>query len=96
MTSLKKVVDQVWAETIVNYKKGENIMDLPKHIAEQALVIQSEHSQESIYLSAVKDYMERQIPANWYKLTLPQQRAWYNSQEAIRRNHRGSVNVLRG
>lgn len=79
----QKVVDQVWAETIVNYKKGENIMDLPKHIAEQALVIQSEHSQESIYLSAVKDYMERQIPANWYKLTLPQQRAWYNSQEDI-------------
>lgn len=74
-------VDQVWAEVLINYRKGENIMELPVQVAEQALSIQSEHSQDSTYQTTVDEYLNTPVPENWYSLTIQAQRAWYNSVE---------------
>lgn len=71
--------DQVWAEAMEYYHKGENVMHLPEHIAKIATETQEVHAQDSIYQSIVNEYLERPIPEEWYKMTMHEQRSWYNA-----------------
>ena len=76
--------DQIWAEAVELYHKGENIMELPKEVAKMAIEKQKEFSQESIYQSAVEDYISKLIPEDWYKMTMIDQRQWYNATEEFK------------
>lgn len=73
--------DQVWAEAMEIYHAGENVMSLPAEIAIEARETQDAYSQESIYMSAVREFMDRRVPANWYQMTMAEQRAWYNATD---------------
>lgn len=73
--------DQIWAEAMELYNKGENVMQLPEEVLKMAVEKQEMHSQESIYQSVVEEYLSRKIPDNWYKMTMMEQRQWYNASE---------------
>ena len=78
--------DQIWAEAVELYHKGENIMYLPEEIQKVAAAVQEAFSQESQYQATVDEYLERPVPNDWYSMSLMEQRAWYNATEDFKKS----------
>lgn len=84
-----EVRDQIWAEAMELYHAGENIMALPEEVVKAAAETQEAFAQESIYFSTVQDFLKKKIPANWYKMTMLEQRSWYNASEDFKSDDDG-------
>lgn len=61
-------VDQIWAEAIDRYDKGETLY-LPKEIEEAAWAKQKDHAFIDERTSLVINYLGRRYPAEWKKLS---------------------------
>ncbi len=62
-------VDQVWAEAVQGYKDGEELY-LKDMLAEWAMYIQDEHTEESDRSGLVYEYLDVLLPENWDDLDL--------------------------
>ena len=77
-------VDQIWAEAMHYYKKGENIMHLDKDITDKAQTIQSRHSQHNSFIGIIEEFVSIKITDNWNDKSLPERRQWIQSTEDFR------------
>lgn len=65
----ENTVNQIWAEAIELYKKGEELYLTGKE-EKEAKKQQDEHSEENAKLGLVQEYLEKLIPDNWYELDI--------------------------
>ena len=66
-------IDQIWAETLKYWKDGEDtwIGSLMEQTAEQ---VQERHMEDNPLAGAVRSYLDKEVPANWYKLSIQDRR----------------------
>lgn len=73
-------VDQVWAETIVRYRAGEELFlkgaDAQMAYAEQADAMESDDRE-----GLVREYLERLLPDNWRDMGIYERRSFLNGGE---------------
>jgi predicted P-loop ATPase len=62
-------VDQVWAEAVQGYKAGEELY-LKDMLAEWAMHVQAEHTEESDRSGLVYEYLDVLLPDNWDTMDL--------------------------
>ncbi|MBM6859764.1 hypothetical protein H9X78_04545 [Clostridium saudiense] len=73
-------IDQVWAEALEYYKKGESlILDMDE--ARDATNIQALCTEVSAKEGVIREYLDRLIPENWYYMDLVDRREWLNCTE---------------
>lgn len=75
---LEEEVDQIWAEAVHYYKKGEKLF-LDGDVSRLAEEEQDKHLEENPLTGAVKMYLDKPIPANWDKMDLFARSQYYNS-----------------
>lgn len=69
-------VDQVWAEALYYYHKGENIMAMDKHIADQAQAVQERHSQHNSMIGIIEELLNTPISSDWNEKSILERRQW--------------------
>lgn len=62
-------IQQVWAEALDAYRGGESVW-LDKSIELEAIEIQKQHTEDNPYTGIIAEYLDRDLPANWYSLDL--------------------------
>lgn len=75
----KPVIGQIWAEAKAIYESGENIMLLSENVSVQARELQENHSQVSSMVGLIEQYLEMDIPKNWFDMTIEEQRSYYHA-----------------
>lgn len=60
-------IDQVWAEALVYYKKGEPLY-LNEELEKEAAKVQTFHTSGDERIESIKKYLDRPLPENWYEL----------------------------
>lgn len=80
-SDLDKEVHLIWAEAVYYYMLGEPLY-LEGESAEIAKRLQEDFREVDPWQEAIEEYLERRIPANWYGLTIGQQRAFMNGNLA--------------
>lgn len=68
-------VDQIWSEAVQGYKDGEELY-LKDDLAEYALTIQAEHTEESDKAGMVYEYLDTLLPDHWDSLDLSERRVF--------------------
>jgi len=77
-------IDQLWAEAMHYYHKGENIMHLDKAIIESATTLQARHSQHNAYIGIVEEFIKVKLTSDWETKTIPERRQWVQATEDFR------------
>lgn len=76
-------VPQIWAEARILYMLGE-----PLYLSDEALAIseamQDDFREVDPKEGMVAEFLDRKIPANWYEMSLQNQRAFYNNTFQMR------------
>lgn len=75
---LEKEVDQLWAEAVILYNKGEKLY-LDKEVEAIARVQQEAHSEKDERMGIIVEYLDRKLPKDWDKKNLYERRAWLES-----------------
>lgn len=75
-------VNQVWAEAMYLYKKGESIY-LPEHMIEVATNIQKEHTEEHPWTGIIQQYLDVKLPACWQTMSLYERRAYLQGDDEL-------------
>lgn len=71
----KQEVDQVWAEAVELFKKGEALY-LPKDIEKMAREVQEAYEEENPRTGLVAAYLDKLLPADWDDRDPYSRRAW--------------------
>ena len=69
--------DQIWAEAVHYYRKGEKRY-LPVALEAEARKVQEDFNtlSEDPLVGVIREYLERRLPADWDGMTIEQRRAW--------------------
>lgn len=69
--------DQIWAEAVHYYRKGEKRY-LPVALEAEARKVQEDFNtlSEDPLVGVIREYLERRLPADWEGMTIEQRRAW--------------------
>jgi predicted P-loop ATPase len=70
-------VSQLWSEALSLYRKGENVMYLPKEIAEQAQATQKEHTQTDAYEGLCQHFVNIPILKEWSTMSQQEHIQYY-------------------
>lgn len=73
----EKIVDQIWAEAVELYRKGERWYLAAEDEAE-ALEVQKEHTQISDRAGMIREFIEKPVPADWYARSIAERRAYWS------------------
>lgn len=76
--------DQVWAEAVQIYRKGESINGLSDETLKMAQDLQQSHSEDNDMLGLIEVYLNTPIPSNWDKLSIPERTQWINATDEFR------------
>lgn len=74
---LDSEVDQLWAEAFLRWQLGETLYLNPE-LEKDAREEQAEHRETSPWEGAVREFLEREVPADWNKRTLSQRMQYWN------------------
>lgn len=89
-THLPAEVDQLWAEAVVLYDKGEKLY-LEKDVERLALEQQEQHSEKDERMGVILEYLNRLLPDNWEELDLYDRRSWLENEKNVGTTHRDIV-----
>lgn len=72
-------VSQIWAEAVAMYRIGEplKMSDAAEKIAEG---VQEEHRETSYSEGAIKEFLEKKVPKDWYGRSQYERKSWMNSE----------------
>ena len=73
--STDEYISQVWAEAKNAYTGGESVW-IGKEMEQVAQKVQLEHTEENPYVGMIREYLEMEVPLNWYKLDLRTRRQY--------------------
>lgn len=80
----QEVIDQIWAEAVHMFRKGENFMELSKETEQAMVQAQDDHTVENPFLGVVQEFIEMDIPADWYSKSIQEQISWMKATEDYR------------
>lgn len=69
--------DQIWAEAVERWKKGEPLF-LPPELEAQAAIVQEEHREKHPWEDTIKDFLELDVPEDWADWELNRRLAFWN------------------
>lgn len=73
-------VGQVWAEALTYYREGETLY-LSDDLEKMAGKVQDRHTEAHPWAAVIEDYLEKEIPENWYKLSYWERVAILNGED---------------
>ena len=76
----KQEIDQVWAEAVALYRKGEDLY-LPPDLEAAARVVQETYEEENPKVGLVAQYLDRLLPEDWASRDLYARRMFLESAE---------------
>jgi predicted P-loop ATPase len=76
------IIDQIWAEAMEGFRAGEKLW-LDERMFEVARDVQEQHTEHDSRLPDVIEYLEREVPANWYDLGVYDRRQFLENPEGI-------------
>lgn len=76
----REEVEQIWAEALHYYKKGEPL-HLPKELEPIAVQEQREAMEQDEREGTIRDYLEMLLPENWESMNLYERRNFINGSE---------------
>jgi predicted P-loop ATPase len=76
----KEMIDQVWAEAVHYYHKGEKLYLSPE-LEEVATRMQEDHAETDERIGMVQKYLDTLLPENWAGLGIYERRAWLAGAE---------------
>jgi len=85
--SIDEYISQVWAESKNAYTGGESVW-IGKEMEAVAREVQEQHSEENPYVGMIEEFLDLDLPANWYSLDLRTRRQY------IRDNGDADVQVV--
>lgn len=77
------VIDQLWAEAVMQYRAGEPLV-LPPELAASAQEQQREFTEDDPRAGEVQVYLDTLLPADWSKRDKESRRGWFAESEEIR------------
>ena len=73
---MPKEVDQIWAEAVMYYQLGEPL-HMSKELEKLAQAAQNEHREMSEKEGLIMDFLDRQIPESWSKVSVRARKAFW-------------------
>ena len=73
-------VDQIWAEALIIYNTNESLY-LNGGTLQEAVEVQTVHTEVDDRLGVVLEYLNRLYPANWNELTLAEREMWLSGNK---------------
>lgn len=73
---IRYVIGQIWAEAYQAFSNGESVW-VGKEIEEVAKEVQKAHTEENPLDGLIREFLEKPLPANWYKLDLQTRRDYF-------------------
>lgn len=78
-TQLEDEVDQIWAEAFLAWQLGEPLYLTGE--AEQISILEQEaHKESNAKEGIIREFVERPIPINWHKRSLPERRMYWSGE----------------
>lgn len=81
-SDLDRERDQIWAEALSLYRAGAPTI-LTGEALELAGTAQDEHKEENPWAGPIMEYLERELPENWFDLELHERRAFLAGDTTI-------------
>lgn len=78
----EELADQIWAEACYWYAMGEDLY-LSEEMELQAKVIQESYTEQDDRVIAIENYLEVEVPGNWYDLNAYDRRSFLAGDEAF-------------
>ncbi len=85
-------VDQLWAEAVVLYKDGEELI-LSEEARELAVTEQEAHSEYNPYEGIINEYLDMPVPEDWYEKDLYERINYINGEDKVGKP-RDKISVL--
>lgn len=76
---LPKEVDQLWAEAVAYWRIGETLF-LTGDVEKLAIAQQEGHREVSAREGMIRDFLEREVPADWNSWSIDRRRIFWNSE----------------
>lgn len=73
-------IDQIWAEAVDLFKKGETLY-LEPDIESEAVIRQEQHTEESSKSGLIIEYLNKLLPKNWDELDIGDRRCFMHGSE---------------
>ncbi|QGU96832.1 hypothetical protein GOM49_10230 [Clostridium bovifaecis] len=73
-------IDQIWAEALELWKKGENLF-LEAEIEKEAVKKQEQHTEQSLKEGLIREYLDMLLPENWSSLDIGGRRRFIHGSE---------------
>lgn len=67
--SIDLEIDQIWAEAVEAFNSGESVW-IGKEMEEVANTIQKKHTDDNPLVGLIEEFLNTEVPANWYKLDI--------------------------
>lgn len=77
---VKSEIDQIWAEALTLWKKGEALF-LDNDIEEEAVSIQAQHTEESLKEGIIEEYLELLLPEGWSEMDIGARRRYIHGSD---------------
>lgn len=75
-------IDQIWAEVYHLYKKKETLY-LPPELEKIARLIQTYHKEINEKEGLIAEYLEKELPENWYSLSIYDRRNYIHNDPSL-------------
>jgi putative DNA primase/helicase len=77
---VKSEIDQVWAEALVLWKKGETLF-LDDETEKEAVLVQAQHTEESSKEGIIDEFLDMLLPAGWNDMDIATRRYFIHGNE---------------
>lgn len=83
------IVDQLWAEAVVNLRRGEDLY-LDRTLAGTAVEVQDGHRESDPWEGRIREFLSKKVPLDWANWSEEERRSWW--QDAfVDREHTAQV-----
>lgn len=76
----KKEIDQIWAEALFIWNKGESLY-LEESIEKEAIMRQEQHTEESSKEGLIRDYLDMLLPSDWDNRDIASRRSFIHGSD---------------
>jgi predicted P-loop ATPase len=85
----RDTVTQIWAEAMEAFREGEKLF-LEDRLYYAAKAVQEQHTIIDVRSSVVKDYLDMELPGDWYELDMVIKRAYIKQEMEIEKDDKAA------
>lgn len=76
---IDEAIDQIWAEAETAWTAGEDVW-IGRDMEQAAAEVQKAHTEENPYVGMIAEFLDRDLPENWYQLDLQARREFLRGE----------------